>query len=193
MNDAPVRARSATAATWFLDVDGCLVTVGHPPRDPSVKDWNYRRYSVRVPELKDPLIVFCADELLLFIDQVIAMNALDILWVSRWRWNAQHHLAPVLGLPEFPVAALPEYHDLMDPKPIGDGRKWILEHTVRHALGASGRRFIWSTAALTTPVIKRLTADAVEGQGLFVPCETGTGLTPHHLRRIAKFVGGKYE
>jgi len=110
----------------FLDVDGTLLPVGGEPPRPTVIDWDAWQDASNPqlakvdPEHGPRLLALCC----------------EIVWATAWMQDANEVIAPILGLPQLPVAELPDAPEEDD---------FSVLHWKTRALvaAASGRPFLW--------------------------------------------------
>ncbi len=111
----------------FLDVDGTLLpcgTAGSPVREVDWSTWQ---------QPSNPLLSRLTRSL---GDRLLALGC-ELMWATGWGVDANRVLAPILGLPQLPVVALPEY-------PVGDYYDDELHWKTRTLVEmAAGRSFIW--------------------------------------------------
>lgn len=168
---------------WLLDVDGVLNACSSKgcrtvwPRE----YWN----SHLVADLDGrqwPILV--ADPVVSYLRAVHANGDAEIRWHTSWQHSAPERLAPALGLPDWPLAVAPEYHDM------GEHGWWKLEAAAR-VLDEAGRRLVWTDddigfgAKLTGAVGELLRRPGV----LAVTPHTTIGLTRKNLLAVDAFLG----
>lgn len=114
-------------ALLFLDVDGTLLpSDGWEEFDATLIDWQEWQSS-RNPRLAQ-------------IDRMHGQRlqalACDLVWATAWMHDANEVIAPLLGLPQLPVADLPE-------APLEDPIGTLHWKTAALVAAAAGRRFVW--------------------------------------------------
>ncbi|MEQ4209715.1 HAD domain-containing protein [Actinopolymorpha sp. B9G3] len=109
----------------FLDVDGTLLPVGGVPR-PSPIDWGAWQDASN-PQLAklDPAH-----------GPLLRALSCELVWATAWMHGANEVIAPLLGLPELPVADLPDAPEEDDFSVLHWKTKALVE-------AAAGRPFIW--------------------------------------------------
>jgi HAD domain in Swiss Army Knife RNA repair proteins len=116
----------------FLDVDGTLLPYGTTRLPSAAPDWNdwqgsWNPQLARLNRRHGP--------------RLLALQC-DLVWATAWMHDANEVIAPLLGLPQLPVADLPEapYED--EP-----GRlHWKTQALVK---AAAGRPFAWVDDEIT--------------------------------------------
>ncbi len=171
---------------WLLDVDGVLNACSSRgcrtvwPQE----CWN----SCVVADLdgrKWPILV--ADPVVSYLRAVHVNGDAEIRWHTSWQHSAPQRLAPALGLPDWPVAVAPEYHD-----PSGHtAHGWWKLGAAARVLEEEGRRLVWTDddisfgAQLTGAVGELLRRPGV----LAVTPRTTIGLTRKNLLAVDAFLG----
>ena len=119
-----------------------------------------------------------------YLRAVHANGDAEIRWHTSWQHSAPERLAPALGLPDWPLAVAPEYHDM------GEHGWWKLGAAAR-VLDEAGRRLVWTDddigfgAKLTGAVGELLRRPGV----LAVTPHTTIGLTRKNLLAVDAFLG----
>ena len=117
----------AVRTLLFLDVDGTLLASdGWAEIDASLIDWQEWQ-SHRNPRLAG-------------MDRTLGPRLLalgcELVWATAWMHDANEVIAPLLGLPQLPVADLPE-------APLEDPVGTLHWKTAALVAAADGRRFVW--------------------------------------------------
>lgn len=167
---------------WLLDIDGVVnaraATALSAPWSPEL--WIQRTVSAPIDGRGlASLPVLAARPVLDFITSVHEAGVAEIRWHSTWRGAAITHLAPVLGLPQFPMSIAPEWQTRTD------SFSWKIPAAQRAV--AAGRRLVWTEDALTPRGLTDASAAGLDGALLISP-RPQIGLTPGDLTAIAAFV-----
>ncbi|WP_345494537.1 hypothetical protein [Nocardia callitridis] len=110
-----------------MDVDGTLLP--RPAAAPSVEEIDWSAWQQPTNPALSGLTRVLGDRLLGL--------GCELMWATGWGDDANRVIAPILGLPQLPVARLPEY-------PGGDYYDDELHWKTRTLVSlAEGRRFIW--------------------------------------------------
>ncbi|GAA1342908.1 HAD domain-containing protein [Actinocatenispora thailandica] len=116
----------------FLDVDGTLLPVGG---DAPESDWDESWQNA-----SNPLLARLSPK---HGPRLLALPC-ELVWATAWMADANDVIAPVLGLPELPVAQLSEVPDADDPSwalsSAGGSLGWKTRALVEQA---AGRPFVW--------------------------------------------------
>lgn len=117
----------STRPILFLDVDGTLLPDDAADSAAGDRDWSAWQQPT------NPILSGLTRNL---GDRLLALGC-ELMWATGWREDANRVLAPILGLPQLPVVALPEYPD-------GDYFEDELHWKTRALVDlAAGRPFIW--------------------------------------------------
>lgn len=173
----------ATAPVWLLDIDGVVNALA---REPVCGSWPPEQWAQHVVRADIPgsgrmlLPIFVAQPVLDFVTAVHASGAAEVVWHSTWREAAVTDLAPVLGLPRFPVSVAPEW--TARPRDVW----WKLPAAQR--VVASGRRLVWTDDDIAV-VPDQVAELAARADTLLISPDPVTGLIPEQLSAIADFLG----
>lgn len=129
---------SGSRPVLLLDVDGVLNAISRVP-DTSVWPKELWR-GHRVTDLDgNTWPILAAQPVLDYLSAVHEQGLAEIRWHTTWRSSAKLRLAPVLGLPDWPVAesptSLPTQRDAAG--------RWWKTATAHHVVHQEGRRLIW--------------------------------------------------
>jgi hypothetical protein len=154
----------------FLDVDGTLLPYGTAllPSEPQAwDDWQ----SLPNPEL--------AKLSRRHGPRLLALQC-DLVWATAWMHDANEVIAPLLGLPQLPVADLPEAPVEGQP----DGLHWKTQALVN---AAAGRPFAWVDDEITD-VDRAWVCAHHSGQALLYCVDSLIGLTSADLAAIESWL-----
>ena len=118
-----------------------------------------------------------------------ASAAYEIRWLtalSRWVPNV---MAPGLGLRAFGSAGEYDFEQSTTDSPTRTN-SWWKERVVRHEIGATGRRFVWTDNRFTSFVVNDLRKDCIDNQCLLLPVDHGSELDGDARESISDFVAG---
>jgi hypothetical protein len=172
----------ATAPVWLLDIDGVVNALARGPVHGSWPSAEWAQHVVRadIPGSgRMVLPIFVAQPVLDFVTAVHAAGAAEIVWHSTWREAAVTDLAPVLGLPRFPISVAPEW----TTRPSG---VWWKVPAAQRVVD-SGRRLVWTDDDIAV-VPEQVTALADREDTLLISPDPRTGLTAEQLASIADFL-----
>lgn len=116
----------------FLDVDGTLLPYGGAQTPTTLAGWEDWQ------DVSNPLLAKLVPE---HGPRLLALSC-DLMWATAWMEDANHVIAPLLGLPELPVVDLP-------PAPEEDLTGVLHWKTRRLVEVADGRPFVWVDDELT--------------------------------------------
>ncbi|MEV6150183.1 HAD domain-containing protein [Nonomuraea sp. NPDC052129] len=116
----------------FLDVDGTLLPCGGGWRPSALDEWAAWQDAAN-PQLAkiDPA----------HGPRLLALSC-ELIWATAWMHDANEVIAPLLGLPELPVADLPDAPEEDDPGVL----HWKTQALVE---AAAGRPFVWVDDEIT--------------------------------------------
>ncbi|WP_406462075.1 hypothetical protein OH768_43330 [Streptomyces sp. NBC_01622] len=144
---------------FFLDVDGTLLPLGGARMPSSPQGWTDWQGASN-PQLAK----IDAGH----VPRLLALPC-ELIWATAWMGYANEVLSPLLGLPRFPVAELP------DPPQeyASDVLNWKTRALVR---AAAGRPFIWVDDEITD-LDRAWVSDHHGGHALLHRVDSTTGLT----------------
>lgn len=154
----------------FLDVDGTVLPGGHLALPEKIEDWAAWQSPLN-PRLStiDPL----------HGERLRALPC-DLIWATAWMHDANKVIAPLLGLPQLPVADLP---DAPDEDPVG-----VLHWKTRTLVAiAGGRPFAWLDDELTD-LDRAWVAARHQGQALLHRVDGTAGLTRADLTTVGNWL-----
>ena len=117
----------ANRALLFLDVDGTVLPYSTVDSAAGQPDWT---------EWQQPTNPALSQVSRVVGERLLALGC-ELLWATGWAEDANLVIAPILGLPQLPVAQLPEYPE---GDYYSDGLHWKTRTLVDLA---AGRPFIW--------------------------------------------------
>lgn len=122
----------------LLDVDGVLNAISRVPDESLWPKELWRRH--RVTDLDgNTWPILAAQPVLDYLSAVHAQGLAEIRWHTTWRASAKLRLAPVLNLPDWPVA---ESVTALSTQRDAAGRWWKIA-AAHHVVHSEGRRLIW--------------------------------------------------
>jgi len=137
--------------------------------------------------------MWAAQPVLDFLTGIHTAGAAEVRWHTTWQRQAAEVLAPLLGLPDFPLTPGPEF-DGRTPGYGGDiepGAPWWKVPAAERVLLGEGRRLVWLDDDLeyerhrdTGLGILLARTDRV----LAISPRPHTGLTKAHLAQVARFL-----
>nr|WP_281386589.1 HAD domain-containing protein [Jiangella mangrovi] len=150
----------------FLDVDGTLLPFGGPgtPPAPGVTA-SSNPYLARIDRTLGPLL---------------AALECDLVWATAWMDDANEVIAPLLGLPQLPVADLPG----QDGDDGADRLQWKTKALIRIA---AGRPFVWVDDDIG-PADRWWVELEHPGEALLHRVEPAVGLTAADVALIATWL-----
>lgn len=154
----------------FLDVDGTVLPRGEPALREKIEDWTAWQ-SPSNPHLS---------KIDLVNGQRLRALPCDLIWATAWMHDANKVIAPLLGLPQLPVADLP---DAPDDDPVGT-LHWKTKTLVETA---GGRPFAWLDDELTD-LDRAWVAAHHPGWALLHRVDTAVGLTSADLTTVERWL-----
>jgi hypothetical protein len=146
----------------FLDVDGTLLPVGGAQTPLGIDEWDAWQGTGN-PQLAK-------------IDRAYGPRLLalpcELVWATAWMHDANEVISPLLGLPQLPVAGLPDDPDQYDYE-IGAVLHWKTRALVEMA---AGRPFAWVDDEIGEPD-HAWVAEHHRGPALLHRVDSGPGLT----------------
>lgn len=154
----------------FLDVDGTLLPLdGSKPLD-AASDWDGWQDT--------------GNPLLRRVDRTHGPRLLalgcELMWATAWMEDANEVIAPLLGLPRLPVAALPDWQS----DGLADGLHWKTRVLVELA---NGRPFVWLDDELTVSD-KAWVTNNHPGPALLHRVDPGRGLSEQDLAAVGAWL-----
>lgn len=150
---------------WLLDVDGVLNAASH-------RNGLNKTMVLGFPIRWSPKVIAKVSEL---------SERVEVHWCTTWSGLANDALAPALGLPQFPVDAMP-----LTAESVSWNESWwkflVFKDYVR-----AGRQVIWTDDDIPTTLLKEYKGHE---RALVLRPNTSTGLTKHDLDRIERWVDG---
>jgi hypothetical protein len=126
----------------FLDVDGTLIPMAGAQLPSTVDEWNATWQNPSNPHLATVTAAH---------GPRLMQMPCDIVWATAWMHDANRVIAPILGLPDLPVADLGALPGLDDPAWSEADEAAALSWKTRALVAlASGRPFAWVDDELTT-------------------------------------------
>lgn len=168
----------------FLDVDGTVLPTGGMSLPETLEDWLATWQHPCNPQLAA-------------IDRAHGPRLLalgcDLVWATAWMQDANTVVAPILELPDLPVAEMGELPGLEDPFWADEDPAAELSWKTRHLCRiADGRPFIWIDDELTA--IDRAWVRAnYAGRALLHRVEALTGLHSDDLDFVETWLRGLRE
>lgn len=151
----------------FLDVDGTLLPMGTADRPTTEAGWQIWQSAA------NPVLGGLTAEQ----GRRLAALPCEIVWATAWRHTANAVISPALGLPQLPVARLPESPDY-------DLANAVLHwKTLALAAEAAGRPFAWVDDE-HTPADEQWLAEHYSGPVLLHRIDASIGLTSADLTVI---------
>ncbi|MDO8105867.1 HAD domain-containing protein [Isoptericola sp. b441] len=168
---------------WFLDVDGVLNAFPPPPSGATT--WSYR--SLRVGAQGGVFTVTVADELLAALRDVHTTGQAEVVWCTTWGSDARDSLAPLLDLPDWPVAPRPD--DIRcAPLPGWSAAPWWKLEAVSRWLDREPRPYVFTDDDLVPEVVEELRARHPGLPACLLRPSTTPGLGPTELRTVHEFL-----
>ena len=159
----------------FLDVDGTILPTGGAALPVTPQDWNARWQNAANPQLARITAGHGP--------RLLALPA-ELVWATAWMTDANTIIAPILGLPELPVADLGELPGLGDPAwPEHDQGAALSWKTRALVTRAAGRPFAWVDDELTD-ADRAWVAAHHPGRALLHRVDSRAGLTGADLAAV---------
>ncbi|WP_371525187.1 hypothetical protein OG302_02845 [Streptomyces sp. NBC_01283] len=156
----------------FLDVDGTLLPYDGAQLPSTLEQWGQWQHPSN-PQLAKVIPGHGP--------RLLALSC-DLMWATAWMHDANAVIAPLLGLPELPVAGLPDA-----PEEDATG---VLHWKTRALVEiAAGRTFLWVDDEISD-LDRAWVAARHEGQALLHRVDSTTGLTDTDLRVLGHWLKG---
>lgn len=175
---------------WLLDVDGVLNAATSTPDATAWPTW--RTGKAKAAGSKWPIT--WAPPVVKAVRRIHATGTVDIRWLTTWEDAANDSLAPLLGLPELPVASRVRGGDSgRSPRGFTQTREgarsgwWKFDVAQRILDPAPYRPLIWTDDDLSWEPDARAWAEQRPSPTLLVAPATDVGLTAEHLEAIEEF------
>lgn len=170
---------------WFLDVDGVLNAAGDLVRD----GYEHRQVSVH----GWPVTVTFQPEVVRRVDAI--GRAARVVWVTTWREDAVHELAPALAI-DTVLEVAPDPDDgrsyaSLPSNPLGH-RWWKLGAVLDFLRLNPARAVVWTDDDLSDAVRAEFRA-SFRGPSLLMAPSPDDGLTTEQISRIERFVASPQE
>lgn len=173
----------AGAPWWFLDVDGVLNAFPAPAA--GTNGWTYR--TVPVATSGSTYAITVADEVVETLVEVHRSGRAEIVWCTTWGDEARTRLAPLVGLPEWPVAQYPD--DLRcSPLPGWSAAPWWKVEAISRWLDAEPRPYVFTDDDLTPEVDDELRTRHLDVPACLLRPSSSPGLEPEHLAIVTRFL-----
>lgn len=175
-----------TVKPWlFLDVDGVCNAVRGYMRAPYTCWPTLNSHKVTLYEGRMNLTIRVSPELAqAFIDEIFPR--FDVVWLTSWGALANEHISPLMGWPQFPVAAEMPHNETQSGIIIANN--WKLSG-LRRWYEADPRPFAWIDDELTElakdPWIEQL--DAEKTPAMFIQPEECDGISPAHIEILVQW------
>lgn len=170
----------------LLDVDGVINAISNNPDRTLWPDELWRRHQVTDLE-GNTWPILAGQPVLDYLSAVHEQGLAEVRWHTTWRANAKLRLAPVLGLPDWPVAESPTW--LLTQR--DQAGRWWKTATARRVVQIEGRRLIWLDDAIAfekTWPNSEIHAVLI-GDVLAVSPTQALGLNRNDLREVDAFLG----
>ncbi|MDX3852745.1 HAD domain-containing protein [Streptomyces sp. AK02-01A] len=155
----------------FLDVDGTLLPYGGAPLPSTVEEWDGWQ------DLSNPQLAKLNPT---HGPRLLALPC-ALMWATAWMDDANEVIAPLLGLPELPVADLPDTPEQDED----DVLHWKTRALVE---AAAGRPFVWVDDEITE-VDRAWVATHHRGQALLHRVHSERGLTDMDFAVLDDWLG----
>jgi len=156
-------AKPAQRPLLFLDVDGTLLPCGGARRPSTLEQWGQWQHPSN-PQLAKVVPGHGP--------RLLALPC-DLMWATAWMHDANEVIGPLLGLPELPVADLPDAPE-EDEAGVLHWKTRILVET------AAGRPFVWVDDEIGD-LDRTWVAAQHQGQALLHRVDSAIGLTGSDL------------
>jgi hypothetical protein len=169
---------------WLLDVDGVLNAVTTKP-DANV--WpDFKRIDAHADDRS--WRIWFSPSVIAFINEMIATDRVDVMWLTTWGGEANGDLREQLGLPVLPVAGT------RDGYPSDEWWKLPIARQMHREAARAGRGVIWTDDDIPYEAAAKNWLQSILGEDdktiLAVGPRTSDGLTPRHLDKIRQYVDG---
>lgn len=163
---------------WFLDIDGVINSYPAPKAHMVKKYGEYRHEEI----LGYP--IWYSPDVVSFINQVNALEMVEVVWLTTWVQRALTDFAPVVGLDPFPCITSREGSDFPF---LQDWWKW---NRVKDFLqfNEANRPVVWTDDDLSRPIKANFRARFPETPACLVTPQSCPGLRTEDLDRILEFL-----
>lgn len=170
----------------LLDVDGVVNAVSTSPDCTLWPDELWRRH--RVTDLEaNTWPILAGQPVLDYLTAVHEQGLAEVRWHTTWRASARLRLAPVLGLPDWPVAESPTWL----PTQRDQAGRWWKTATAWRVVHIENRRLIWldDDIAFERTWPNSEIHGVLTGDVLAVSPSQVLGLNRIDLREVDEFLG----
>ncbi|MFB7835511.1 hypothetical protein [Streptomyces sp. NPDC056056] len=150
----------------FLDVDGTLLPYAGAQLPSTPEEWD------RWQRPDNPQLAKLVRE----HGPLLSALPCELMWATAWMHDANTVLAPLLGIPDLPVAPLPEPPEDDEPGVVHWKTRALVET-------AAGRPFVWADDELTD-LDRAWVARHHRGAALLHRVDSTTGLTQEDLAAV---------
>jgi hypothetical protein len=175
---------------WLLDVDGVLNAATGTPDETAWPAWRTGRATAAGGRWQ----ITWAPPVIEAIRRIHDTGSVDVLWLTTWEDAANESLAPLLGLPELPVASRARggdpgraAHGFTTTRAAARNRWWKLDVARRVLDPEPYRPLVWTDDDLSWEPDARAWAEQRPSPTLLVAPATDVGLTAEHLEAIEEF------
>lgn len=186
MEQGSVRVAEDAVKPWlFLDVDGVCNAVRGYRKEPYTCWPTLNKYKVTLYEGRLNLNIRLSPELAqAFIDEIFPRY--DVVWLTSWGALANEHISPLMGWPQFPVAAEMPHNETQSGLIIADN--WKLGG-LRRWYEKDPRPFAWIDDELSVLSDDSWidTIDLAKTPYLLIQPEECDGISPAHIEILTRW------